>query len=62
MLTWDEEVKPSSQKLLDGGLQNNRPAESPSALSQAAAAPAESLPTGSTPTPRPRPPTPCTAA
>ena len=29
MLTWDEEVKPSSQNQLDGGLQNNRPAGQP---------------------------------
>ncbi|MCZ8093937.1 MAG: ribonucleotide-diphosphate reductase subunit beta, partial [Acidovorax sp.] len=27
MLTWDEEVKPSSQNQTDGGLQNNRQAE-----------------------------------
>ena len=29
MLTWDEEVKPSSQNQLDGGLQNNRLAGQP---------------------------------
>ncbi|MBS0292011.1 MAG: ribonucleotide-diphosphate reductase subunit beta, partial [Proteobacteria bacterium] len=30
MLTWDDEVKPSSQILLDGSLKNGRPVESPS--------------------------------
>ena len=38
MLTWDEEVKPSSQKQLDGGLSGYRPAEPSPAASQSPAA------------------------
>ncbi|MDQ5927150.1 MAG: ribonucleoside-diphosphate reductase beta chain, partial [Pseudomonadota bacterium] len=43
MLTWDEEVKPSSQNQTDGGLQNNRQAEqSPLSFESTASQPATS--------------------
>ena len=43
MLTWDEEVKPSSQNQTDGGLQNNRQAaQSPLSFESTASQPATS--------------------
>ena len=37
MLNWDEEVKPSSQKTPDGGLQSHRPDMAPPASFQSPA-------------------------